>query len=86
MALQFHRVAVVGKYQDPASGPMADSTREIIADIAEFLSAQGCEVVLTERTAASYEVFFTLAALYLVLTGIVAMLFRLLERRLAFVH
>ena len=51
MALQFHRVAVVGKYQDPASGPMADSTREIIADIAEFLSAQGCEVVLTERTA-----------------------------------
>lgn len=37
--------------------------------------------LLTERTAASYEVFFTLALLYLVLTAVVAGLFRLLERR-----
>lgn len=42
--------------------------------------------MLTERTAAAYEVFFTLALLYLVLTGVVAMLFRLLERRLAIAH
>jgi polar amino acid transport system permease protein len=42
--------------------------------------------MLTERTAASYEVFFTLAVLYLVLTGIVAILFRLLERRLVIAH
>jgi polar amino acid transport system permease protein len=42
--------------------------------------------MLTERTAASYEVFFTLGALYLVLAGIVALTFRLLERRFAIVH
>ena len=41
--------------------------------------------MLTERTAASYEVFFTLALLYLVITAIAAGLFRLLERRLAIV-
>jgi len=40
--------------------------------------------MLTERTAAAYEVFFTLALLYLALCTIVAGLFRLLERRLAF--
>ena len=42
--------------------------------------------MLTERTAASYEVFFTLAALYLVLTGVVALAFRVLERRLVIAH
>ncbi len=40
--------------------------------------------MLTERTAAAYEVFFTLALLYLALCTVVAVLFRLLERRLAF--
>ena len=40
--------------------------------------------MLTERTAAAYEVFFTLALLYLALCTLVAALFRLLERRLAF--
>jgi polar amino acid transport system permease protein len=39
--------------------------------------------LLTERSAASYEVFFTLAGLYLVLTAVVAGLFRLIERRTA---
>jgi His/Glu/Gln/Arg/opine family amino acid ABC transporter permease subunit len=42
--------------------------------------------MLTERTAAAYEVFFTLAILYLLLTGIVAVLFRVLERRLLIYH
>lgn len=51
MRPQFHRVALVGKYQDPAAGTVADSTRDIITDIADFLTAQGCEVVLAERTA-----------------------------------
>ncbi len=51
MSLQFHRVALVGKYQDSASGPVPDSTREVIAEIADFLVAQGCEVMLAERTA-----------------------------------
>jgi His/Glu/Gln/Arg/opine family amino acid ABC transporter permease subunit len=40
--------------------------------------------MLTERTAAAYEVFFTLALLYLALCTVVIGLFRLLERRLAF--
>ena len=53
MSLQFHRVALVGKYQDSASSAVPDSTREIIAEIAEFLTAQGCQVVLAERTAQS---------------------------------
>ena len=51
MSLQFHRVALVGKYQDSASGPMPDSTREVIAEIADFLVARGCDVMLAERTA-----------------------------------
>ena len=51
MSLQFHRVALVGKYQDSASSAVPDSTREIIAEIAGFLTAQGCQVVLAERTA-----------------------------------
>ena len=51
MSLQFRRVALVGKYHDSASGVVADSTREVIAEIAGFLTEQGCEVVLAERTA-----------------------------------
>jgi len=51
MTLQFHRVALVGKYQDSASGAGSESTRQVIADIAGFLAEQGCEVVLAERTA-----------------------------------
>lgn len=53
MSLQFRRVAVVGKYQDSAFGTVSESTREIIADIAGYLSQQGCEVALAERTAQS---------------------------------
>ena len=51
MSLQFRRVALVGKYQDAASGAVADSTRDVIADVAGFLTEQGCDVVLAERTA-----------------------------------
>ena len=42
--------------------------------------------LLTERTAASYEVFLTIAALYLILTGIVSGLSRLAEHRFAVYH
>lgn len=51
MSLQFPRVAVVGKYQDSPSGAAVESTREVIADIADFLRVQGCDVALAERTA-----------------------------------
>lgn len=42
--------------------------------------------LLTERTAASYEVFLTIAALYLMMTGIVSGLSRLAEHRFAVYH
>ncbi|MDO5626619.1 MAG: NAD kinase [Pseudomonadota bacterium] len=51
MSLQFHRVALVGKYADAPAGTVVESTREVIAEIAEFLTDSGCEVVLPERTA-----------------------------------
>jgi His/Glu/Gln/Arg/opine family amino acid ABC transporter permease subunit len=42
--------------------------------------------LLTERTAASYEVFLTVAVFYLAMTGIVSGLSRLAERRFAIYH
>jgi His/Glu/Gln/Arg/opine family amino acid ABC transporter permease subunit len=42
--------------------------------------------LLTERTAASYEVFLTIAVMYLVITGIVSGLSRLAERQFAIYH
>jgi His/Glu/Gln/Arg/opine family amino acid ABC transporter permease subunit len=42
--------------------------------------------LLTERTAASYEVFMTIGLLYLMLTGIVSGLSRLAERHFAIYH
>jgi glutamine transport system permease protein len=42
--------------------------------------------LLTERTAASYEVFLTIAVLYLIMTGIVSGLSRLAEHRFAIYH
>lgn len=42
--------------------------------------------LLTERTAASYEVFLTLAVFYLAMTGIVSGLSRLAERQFAIYH
>lgn len=52
MNLKFHRVALVGKYADAASGAGVESTREVIAEIGHFLAAQGCQVALAEGTAA----------------------------------
>jgi polar amino acid transport system permease protein len=42
--------------------------------------------LLTERTAASYEVFLTIAIMYLIVTGIVSGLSRLAERHLTIYH
>ena len=42
--------------------------------------------LLTERTAATYEVFLTIAAFYLVMTGVVSGLSRLAERQFAIYH
>ncbi len=42
--------------------------------------------LLTERSAASYEVFLTIALLYLMMTGVVSGLSRLAERQFAIYH
>jgi glutamine transport system permease protein len=42
--------------------------------------------LLTERSAASYEVFLTIAVLYLMMTGLVSGLSRLAERQFAIYH
>ena len=41
MSLKFRRVALVGKYAESAAGTATDSTREVIADIGNFLREQG---------------------------------------------
>ena len=51
MSLKFRRVALVGKYIEAPAVDLADSTRQLIADIGRFLQEQGCEVILAERTA-----------------------------------
>ncbi|MBE2262136.1 MAG: NAD kinase [Burkholderiaceae bacterium] len=55
MSLKFPRVALVGKYTEAPAGPAADSTRELMAGIGQFLEDQGCEVHLAERTAHALE-------------------------------
>jgi His/Glu/Gln/Arg/opine family amino acid ABC transporter permease subunit len=42
--------------------------------------------LLSERTAATYETFFILALFYLMMTSIVALMSRILERRFAIIH
>ena len=49
MTSQFRHVALIGKY--PASGAASGTTRAALEDIAQFLSAQGCEVSIERETA-----------------------------------
>jgi NAD+ kinase len=49
MTSQFRHVALIGKY--PASGAASGSTRAALEDIAQFLSAQGCDVSIERETA-----------------------------------
>uniref|UniRef100_UPI00374CCF5C NAD kinase n=1 Tax=Rhodoferax sp. TaxID=50421 RepID=UPI00374CCF5C len=44
-------VALIGKYQTVASGSSSASSCPVLEDIAHFLHAQGCEVVLEQDTA-----------------------------------
>ena len=48
----FGRVALIGKYQAAVPPALAAATRGTLQEIAEFLAAQGCEVVLERDTAA----------------------------------
>ena len=57
----FQRVALVGKYLDPAesgadSGQARAAMRQIVMDIGQFLAAQGCAVHLETRTAQAVEI------------------------------
>ena len=51
MKSKFHRVALIGKYQTSGAPAQASSSRSALQEIADFLHAQGCEVVLEAQTA-----------------------------------
>ena len=55
MKPHFQHVALVGKYQASGSisSVLAEQSRQVLADIAQFLVDQGCRVSLEERTADS---------------------------------
>ena len=53
MTSKFRHVALIGKYQSStSSGPATEQSRLILQDIADFLQAHGCSVVLEAETAA----------------------------------
>jgi len=71
--------------------PLANQSIVIIKDTSLVSAIAVAELtqtgkLLAERTAATYEVFLTLAVFYLALTGIVSGLSRLAERRFAIYH
>lgn len=51
MTSKFRHVALIGKYQSVASGGSGASSRQAMEGIAQFLHAQGCEVVFEQDTA-----------------------------------
>jgi NAD+ kinase len=51
----FRHVALIGKYQYPVSGTGAAGSRQVLEDIARFLTAQGCEVSMESHTAVTAE-------------------------------
>ncbi|MEY3145188.1 MAG: hypothetical protein RL342_859 [Pseudomonadota bacterium] len=56
MTSKFRHVALIGKYQSVASGGSGASSRQAMEDIAQFLHAQGCEVVFEQDTAQNLSV------------------------------
>jgi NAD+ kinase len=51
MKSKFPLVALIGKYQTVASGASGASSRNVLDDIAQFLHAQGCDVIFEHDTA-----------------------------------
>jgi len=49
----FRQVALIGKYHATLSAAQAASTRATLEDIASFLGAQGCDVVMERDTASN---------------------------------
>jgi glutamine transport system permease protein len=71
--------------------PLANQLIVIIKDTSLVSAIAVAELtqigkLLTERTAASYEVFLTIAAMYLMIIGVVSGLSRLAERQFAIYH
>ena len=53
MKSKFQQVALIGKYQTTAGSGSGASARPALEDIARFLQAQGCRVILETQTAAN---------------------------------
>ena len=53
MKSQFRHVALFGKYAAPGIPVANASSRQVLADIAQFLTAQGCEVTVEQETVAN---------------------------------
>lgn len=53
MKSQFRQVALIGKYSTAVSGTFAVAARAALEDIAQFLTSQGCDVVVERATAAN---------------------------------
>ncbi len=53
MQSKFRHVALIGKYQAVSSGDLGSASRAAMQSIAQFLHAQGCEVVFERQTAAN---------------------------------
>jgi len=51
----FRRVALIGKYHAAVAPALAESMHAMLAEIAEFLDSQGCQVVVERDTAAVAE-------------------------------
>ncbi len=51
MHSNFRRVALIGKYQVQAGGALVHKAVTVLTHIADFLRAQGCEVVLEQTSA-----------------------------------
>jgi NAD+ kinase len=51
MRSKFRHIALFGKYHTTALGGALESSRRALDDVAQFLTRQGCEVVLDKETA-----------------------------------
>ena len=51
MKSKFRHVALFGKYHATTQGGVLESSRLVLDDVAQFLTRQGCDVVLDQETA-----------------------------------
>lgn len=51
MKSKFRHVALIGKYNAPATGFAAEASRRVLDDIAHYLVRQGCDVAVEKETA-----------------------------------